>query len=66
MKGIFKTKGVCAAYIGIALNGDVIEHVEFMGGCHGNLQAVAKLVEGMTVEEAAGRLVGFVLCVFLC
>ena len=30
----------------------------FTGGCHGNLQAIPKLVEGLTVEEVSKRLSG--------
>ena len=33
-------------------------HVEFVGGCNGNLKAVSKLIEGMTVEEVAAVLEG--------
>jgi len=29
-----------------------------VGGCHGNLQGVSRLVEGMTVEEAVSRIKG--------
>ena len=33
-------------------------HVSFEGGCNGNTQGVARLVEGMSVEEAIRRLSG--------
>lgn len=58
MKGLYKTQGVCSKYIGIELDGDRIQRVEFMGGCPGNLQAVARLVQGMNVDEAAAKLKG--------
>ena len=32
--------------------------VKFIGGCSGNTQGVAKLVEGMSKEEAIARLEG--------
>lgn len=44
--------------IEVELDGDVIKEVVFTGGCHGNLQAVAKLVVGMTVDEAVEKLGG--------
>lgn len=44
--------------IEVDLDGDVIKEVRFTGGCHGNLQAVSKLVVGMTVDEACERLEG--------
>ena len=45
--------GVCSKRIDMELEGNVIKAVSFTGGCHGNLQGVSRLVEGMTVEEAA-------------
>ena len=42
---------VCAQKMIITVDGDVIQHVEIIGGCHGNRQAVAKLVEGLTIDQ---------------
>ena len=58
----YKTQGVCAQKI----NFDVIEkdgqkivsNVKFTGGCNGNTQGVARLVEGMEVHEAISRMEG--------
>lgn len=50
--------GVCSRVIDIDLDGDVIKKVRFTGGCSGNTQGVAALIEGMTVEEAIKRLSG--------
>lgn len=55
MKGLYKTEGVCSAYIGVELDGDIIKRVEFMGGCQGNLQAVARLVQGMHVGRSCSK-----------
>ena len=54
----YKTKGVCSQEIRFDLDGDTIKHVEFIGGCSGNTQGVARLVEGMKAEEAIARLEG--------
>jgi len=55
----YKTRGVCAVQIDYDIDGDShIHNVRFVGGCPGNLQAVAKLVEGMTVHDAISRLSG--------
>ena len=35
-----------------------IHNVKFQGGCSGNTQGVARLVEGMEAEEAIRRLEG--------
>lgn len=54
----FSTKGVCSRQIQIDVKDQVIQTVEFVGGCAGNSQGVARLVEGMTVQEAVKRLKG--------
>ncbi|MGL6167861.1 MAG: TIGR03905 family TSCPD domain-containing protein [Fusobacteriaceae bacterium] len=55
---ILKTKGVCAKKIGVKLNGNIVEKIEFFGGCDGNTLAIEKLVEGMKVEEVIKKLEG--------
>ena len=55
---VYKTKGTCSSEIHVDLNGDTIEHVTVVGGCSGNTQGVAKLVEGMKAEDAIARLEG--------
>lgn len=51
MRYEYKTKGTCSQLITFDIEGDIISHVKFTGGCNGNLQAVSKLVEGKTVQE---------------
>lgn len=51
-------KGVCSSAIDIELDGNIIKNVKFTGGCHGNLQGISRLVEGMNAEDAIGRLRG--------
>ena len=59
MKSIhFSPRGVCARAIDIELEGDVIRSVRFTGGCAGNTQGVAALVQGMKASEAVERLAG--------
>ena len=55
---IYKTHGTCSKQIEVELDGDKVKHVAFTGGCHGNTQGVARLVEGMNVEEAISRMEG--------
>ena len=44
--------------ISFDIDGDVITDVEFFGGCDGNLKAISKLVDGMTVDEIEDKLRG--------
>ncbi|MCD7819615.1 MAG: TIGR03905 family TSCPD domain-containing protein [Lachnospiraceae bacterium] len=54
----YRPKGVCSQAIHIDMDGDTIKHVEFVGGCSGNTQGVARLVEGMKATDAISRLEG--------
>lgn len=58
MEYIYKPSMVCAQQIKFNINGNVITDVAFLGGCNGNLKAVSKLVDGMTVEEIEAKLKG--------
>ncbi len=55
---VYKTKGVCAREIHFEIENDKIKSVKFIGGCSGNTQGVARLVQGMEVQEAIDRLSG--------
>lgn len=54
----FKTHGVCSQEIIFDVEDNRLSHVQFVGGCSGNTQGVARLVEGMEVDEAIRRLEG--------
>ena len=58
MKYDFSPKGVCARKLEFELDGDIVKNVRFMGGCNGNLKALAALTEGMTVDQVCERLQG--------
>ena len=58
MRYSYRTKGVCAMEISFDLAGDVVHNIEFLGGCNGNLKAISKLVDGMTVDEIESKLRG--------
>lgn len=52
------TKGVCTQRIRFDIKDNKVRNVQFIGGCSGNTQGVARLVEGMDVEDAIARLEG--------
>ena len=58
MRYSYKTTGTCSQVINFNIDGNVITDIEFIGGCNGNLKAVSKLCDGMTVEEIEGKLLG--------
>ncbi len=58
MEYTYRTRGVCAMQIKFDIDGDVITGIEFLGGCNGNLKAISKLCEGMTVSQIEEKLLG--------
>ena len=55
----YKTSGVCSRAIDFEIDSEnKVRNVRFDGECSGNTQGVARLVEGMDVNEAISRLEG--------
>jgi len=53
-----KNKGTCSRGVSFELIDGKVRNVKFDGGCNGNTQGVAALVEGMDAEEAIRRMDG--------
>ena len=58
MEHTYRTRGVCSMQIHFTLDGDVVRGIGFIGGCDGNLKAISKLCDGMSVDELTGKLAG--------
>ena len=58
MKFSYKTKGVCSNTIQFEIENNILTNVSYQGGCHGNLQGISALVEGMSVDEVIQRVKG--------
>ena len=54
----YKPRGVCSRRIAFDLTDGVVRNVSFEGGCSGNTQGVARLVEGFEIHDAIKRLKG--------
>ncbi|MBO7369398.1 MAG: TIGR03905 family TSCPD domain-containing protein [Clostridia bacterium] len=58
----YQTKGTCSRQILFDVTQDnKIKNVKFIGGCLGNLQGVARLVDGRDIDEVIKTLKG-VIC----
>lgn len=51
-------QGVCCKMMNIRIKDDVIQDVEFIGGCNGNLSGIGVLVKGMHINEVVPKLSG--------
>ncbi len=58
MRYEYKTKGTCSQRILFEIDNGKLSNVQFLGGCHGNLQGISKLVEGMPVDQVIRMLEG--------
>lgn len=54
----YRTKGVCSSSIHFEVTDNKVTNVSFVGGCSGNTQGVARLIEGMDIDDAICRLDG--------
>jgi uncharacterized protein (TIGR03905 family) len=55
---IYRTQGTCSRSITYEVEDGKVKRVQFEGGCDGNTQGVAKLVEGLPVEVVIEKLRG--------
>ena len=54
----YKTQGTCSSKIILDVDDNKLTHVEYVGGCNGNLQGISRLVQGMDIDEVISRLGG--------
>lgn len=54
----YHPQGVCSRQMLIQVEDGVVQDLQVVGGCHGNLQGISSLVRGMKVEDVIQRLSG--------
>ena len=54
----YKPKGVCSQLMNVTIQDGVIQDIQVLGGCSGNLQGISKLLPGMKAEDAVARMSG--------
>ena len=55
----FRPRGVCSQQMQVEVDDQgIIQELQVLGGCSGNLQGIASLVQGMPAQEAITRLKG--------
>ena len=56
---VYTTQGTCSKLIRVVLNEDnVVEDVQFVGGCNGNLQGICSLIKGQKAADVINRVKG--------
>lgn len=55
----FRPQGVCSREMQVEVDDQgIIQDLQVLGGCSGNLQGISALVRGMSAQEAVARLKG--------
>ena len=54
----FLPQGVCSKVMELRVKDDIIQSFEAVGGCSGNLQGIARLVQGANIHDVVSRLKG--------
>ena len=54
----YRPQGVCSTEIIIEVKDNIIEKLQVINGCNGNLKGISSLVKGMTLDEVISRLRG--------
>lgn len=55
---LYKPEGVCANQIELEITDGLITKLNIVGGCHGNLQGITRLLLNRPAREAADTLLG--------
>ena len=58
MKYTYRPKGVCSQMMEMDIEDNKLKSLKVTGGCSGNLQGIAKLVEGMDIDDVINQLDG--------
>ena len=54
----YPTAGVCSVKIQFDVDDGVVHDIQYTGGCNGNTQGLARLAEGMKIDDVISRLRG--------
>ncbi|MBR4394352.1 MAG: TIGR03905 family TSCPD domain-containing protein [Oscillospiraceae bacterium] len=54
----YRPRGTCSQLMEIETEGNIVKSLKVTGGCDGNLKGIAKLIEGMEIDEVISRLEG--------
>ena len=58
MKISYQPHGICPRRIDIEVEDDIVQNVQFLGGCNGNTKGLTALVEGQKATDVIARLQG--------
>ena len=54
----YKPRGVCSQLMRVSVEDGIVQDVQVIGGCNGNLKGIMSLVKGMRAEDVVEKLEG--------
>lgn len=51
-------ESVCSKFMQLRIKNDIIEDIEILGGCSGNLSGISNLIRGMNINDVVEKLQG--------
>lgn len=54
----YQPQGVCSRAMRVTVEDGIVQDVQVIGGCNGNLKGIMSLVKGMKAEDVIARLEG--------
>ena len=54
----YQTQGICARFINVEIENEIIKNVEFIGGCDGNHKGICNLSIGLNIHDVIKNLKG--------
>ena len=54
----YRPRGVCSQLMQVTVEDGIVQDVQVLGGCNGNLKGIMSLVKGMKAEDVVEKLEG--------
>jgi len=54
----YRPRGVCSQKMIVEVEDGVVQSLQVLGGCNGNLKGISNLIQGMKVEDVIAKLEG--------
>ena len=54
----YRPRGVCSQLMQVTVEDGIVQDVQVLGGCNGNLKGIMSLVKGMRAEDVVEKLEG--------
>ena len=54
----YQTRGTCSKMIAVQIENNILQDIQILGGCQGNLTGIRSLIIGMNIDDIIAKLSG--------